>query len=85
MSAMALYLETGRNVSTGATSTDGGGSEFGVTGGGGSFSNAALDGTTRATIGDGNVTVRSQSDEETAAHLADTNRDLDMPIQQLIL
>ena len=40
--------QTSRNSSFGNTSTDNGGSEFGVTGKGGSFSSAALDGTTRA-------------------------------------
>jgi len=61
----------------GGTSTDSGGSNFGVTGGGGSFSTSALDGTTRATIGEGTVTVRSQTDAETEAQLGETNRDLD--------
>ena len=57
-------------------STDSGGSEFNVGGFGGAFSSAALDGITRATIGQGNVTVTGQSEDETAAQLADTNRDI---------
>ena len=64
------------NASFGNTLTDSGGAEFGVTGGGGSFSSAALDGTTRATIGQGTVTVRDQSEDETAAQLSETNRDI---------
>ena len=58
-------------------STDSGGSEFNVAGVGGSFSRSALDGTTRATIGAGNVTVTGQSEDETAAQLAEINRDID--------
>jgi len=65
-----------RNIS-GSDSNDMGGSEFDVSGFGGSFATAALDGTTQATIGQGTVIVTSQTEAETDAQLGGANRDLD--------
>ena len=56
---------------------DNGGANFDVTGVGGSFARAQLDGVTRATIGHGDITVTSQLDSETQDQLAALNRDLD--------
>ncbi len=53
------------------SSSDSGGSQYGVTGIGGSYSSAALDGTTAATLGQGNVTIGNQTQAETHALLGD--------------
>ena len=49
----------------------------GITKYGGSFSTAALDGTTAATLGEGSITVRNETAEATRERLASVNRDLD--------
>ncbi len=64
------------NASFGSNSRGSGGSDFSVSGAGGSYSASALDGTTRATIGAGTVTVKNQTSQQTAALLSSINRDV---------
>lgn len=67
----------GFNASIGDTSGSPGGDDFSVTGFGGSVLRAALDGTTRATIGEGDIRIRNLSDDDAATLVASLNRDAD--------
>ncbi len=79
-----LSVSPGQSDNSDQTSTnnqglnpnDSGGEGFDVSGVGGAFSSAELDGVAEATLGEGIITVGNETAEETRARLAEVNSDI---------